>query len=92
MVRWQAVECFKIKNITQLNGKYTIYLLIPWVGNSVVECRIAAIQSSKSRSHRFDSGSALTSTAFFALLEAVPKPHLVYFLLRCTHGVVSVGV
>jgi hypothetical protein len=31
----------------------------------VVECRIAAIQSSKSRSHRFDSGSALTSSAFF---------------------------
>jgi hypothetical protein len=28
-------------------------------GNSVVECRIAAFRSRLSRSHRFDSGSAL---------------------------------
>jgi hypothetical protein len=32
-----------------------------WAGNSVVECRIAAHHSRSSRSHRFDSGSALTS-------------------------------
>jgi hypothetical protein len=37
----------------------------------VVECRIAAIQSSKSRSHRFDSGSALTSIAFFGVFVSM---------------------